>query len=262
MDASMAEVQSVAMEEVRTGWLGLITRNPFGKKPEHTQAQAQVLLPEIRKRVQEERAVLRMNELSRHCAIHAWLMEHDAIYAKSAEFDAIYAKIGACIDDLRARLEALLAQSGHTRTEIAIAFDHRTGTLSDASLASVDRLIDAYSSLYQLQDMLCVQLDKLNALAEGAMFMELKLCRFTQVQPPECRDGITYAALSESLHKGTLAVYSALEQLNAYIRSIKHKESLDRILREYRDAVWADYLSSGQFAAHSHVTHRGPAVAA
>lgn len=249
MEASLHDAQAVVTDEVRTGWLGLVTRIPFGKKDRVAHEAAVTVMPEIRKRLIEEREALRMNELSRHAALHRWLLAQDAAYGRSVEFDAIYAQIAVCAEELLRRLTDLLARYGHARTEIAISFDHRTGHLSEAALASVDRLIASYSGLYRFQDMLRVQLDRLNALAEGTMFLGLKLCRFDQVQPPECRHGVRYAELHEALLAGVAGVQAAITQLDNHLRSIRNKSVVDRILREYRDEVWAAYLETGLLRA-------------
>lgn len=246
LEASLAEAEQM-VSEVKSRSIGgtLLPFTSAAKRAAEQRIQATAALAAIHRRIHEERRALEANEHALHEALHEWLMVHDAEYAVSAEVDLLCESIEASLSPMREALVELLARYGSTRNEIAVSFDHETGSLSLAALASVERLVATYDDLLTLQNRFGSRLERLKGLVEETFLSDVQLRLFDQALPPDCRAEMDYATLRANFEAGADQIRAALDQLRQYAGEVSGRHVImEKKLYEYRETRWQAHLSA------------------
>lgn len=246
LESSLEEAERLVNEKRSSASPGAFLTFPFASKRALEQREiAEASLAAIRRRIHEERRALLANEHSLHEALHEWLILHDSEYAVSAELDILFERIDASIVPLVNQLTSLLAHYGAIRNEIAISYDHKTGSLSPSAMASLERLVGSYEGLIESTRIFSCRLGRVNELVEGTMFQGFQQCLFNQAVPPECRINMDFIQLQSNFEAGADQVRHALHQLREYARSAKEEYNMkEKILYKYRETRWQKHLAA------------------
>lgn len=236
LEAILKDMQeSPVCPEKRKGWTQLFSHHQI-EVEKKSSAGDPVL---VHKRIAEVDEALEQNHRELHSRLHQWLSLKDERYRISAEVERKHRQVEEAIAPMPAQFIEMRTRYGCARSEIGVAYNQDTGTLSCTGQASVDRLIASYDTLIASEENLVNKLNALNTLLEGSIFVRMRLPEFRMVIAPDCRPGMPYGDMRDNFEKGAEQVNRALNDLENYINRL-HRVDYDRdeILREYREAEW------------------------
>lgn len=249
LEATLHEAEAaIALERQQAG--SGRTLISFMQKAKPTPNQAAATVKNVSFRLGEVEKAREENLRQLHERLHSWLSVHDEHYRISAKVKDRYDEVAAAIEPMTGLFEAMRRRYGEARTEIGVAYDQVNGCLSATGQASVDRLIDSYSTLMDGEARLVNALNAINTLVNNTMFVKLRLPDYQRCIAPECTPGMDYGKMRENFEEGATLVNGAIDALEQYVARIRRVDyDREEILKEYRDAEWRRKLFAMASAA-------------
>lgn len=221
----------------KRGWTRLFGENISKPRPASESASIDPLL--VRKRLAEVEAGMVENNRELHSKLHQWLSLTDERYRLSAEIERRHHEIAEAIEPMPLQFQELRTRYGCARTEIGVAYEQETGTLSHTGQASVDRLVASYDNLIVSEERLVDRLNLLNKMLDGSIFVRLRLPEYRRAIPPDCRPGMPYGEMRANFEKGAEQINRVIYDLENYVLRLRRADyDREEILREYREAEW------------------------